>query len=264
MDLGATSLTSQQDQAFLAEGLRLIEKGQRRGVPLRLLGAVAVRLHCPTWRHLYEGMDRPITDLDLMALGKHNVAVQDLLGSQGYVADQDVMRFFGSHRHIYEHPDRPGLKVDIFFGALRFCHVVDFTRRLEIDYPTVSLADLVLEKMQIVEINAKDLKDTLVLLCEHAPSETEKPEHVNLGYLCSVLGNDWGYYHTVTTNLVKTREYLAEMTVFGPEPRRIVSERLDEILQALKAAPKTLKWRLREKVGTKAKWYTDVEEVYRP
>ncbi|RJQ11887.1 MAG: hypothetical protein C4551_00345 [Bacillota bacterium] len=256
-------MTKIEDSTFLAEGLRIIEAARTKSIPLRLLGAVAIRLHCPASTHLLEDMNRPITDLDFMALAKHNVAIQDFLEEMGYVPDEAVMRYYGSHRHIWEHPDRPGLKVDIFFDCLRFCHVVDFTKRLELDYPTVTLTDVLLEKMQIVEINAKDLKDTLVMLCEHGLSEKEEPETINLSHLASVLGNDWGFWYTVTLNLGRCKEYLDGVAAFSPEERRSILSRIDGILAHLHSCPKSLKWKLREKIGTKAKWYTEVEEVHR-
>ena len=69
-------------------------------------------------------------------------------------------------RHAYLHR-QTGLNVDVFADELYFCHRIPFKDRLDLDSPTICTTDLLLEKMQIVEINLKDFKDTIVLMLEH-------------------------------------------------------------------------------------------------
>ena len=70
------------------------------------------------------------------------------------------------NRYYFEHPET-GLGVDVFMNELYFCHRIPFDGRLDLDRPTISTADLLLEKMQIVELNLKDITDTMVLMLEH-------------------------------------------------------------------------------------------------
>ena len=63
-------------------------------------------------------------------------------------------------RHIYLHPET-NLNIDVFSDELFFCHRIPFLGRLTLDSPTICTTDLLLEKMQIVEINLKDFKDTI-------------------------------------------------------------------------------------------------------
>jgi len=250
------------NEKAIAEGLRLVEEAEGQGIHMRLLGAVAIRVHCPRFGHLYENIDRPITDLDVIALGRHNVTIQDFMAERGYEPDPVVMRYYGSSRHIYQRPGDP-LKIDVFFDALRFCHVVDFRQRIALDFPTITITDILLEKMQIVEINPKDLKDTVILLREHGLAPEERKECVNTRYLGELLGSDWGYWYTVTQNLGKVREYAVEGGAFSPEDVQVVTDRIDELRRILEECPKSMKWKLRSRLGTRVKWYTEVEEVHR-
>ena len=74
-----------------------------------------------------------------------------LLDALGYVSDKRML-FMG--RYLFENPDNKR-HIDIFFDKLEFCHIIDFRGRLEIDYPTISLSDILLQKMQIVQTSLK-------------------------------------------------------------------------------------------------------------
>lgn len=188
------------NEEILDIGLELVEQARARGIPLRLLGAVAIRLHCQTHQHLFDQAERPISDLDVMSYGTHRKAVQNLLKENKYIGDEHLIAIYGESRQIYQHPRIAGLKLDVFFDQLKFCHNVPFRGRLELDYPTITMTDALLEKMQIVKINAKDFKDTIILLLEHPPADHHETESLDGAYLSRLLGADWGFYYTVTEN----------------------------------------------------------------
>ena len=143
------------------------------------------------------------------------------------------------------------------------CHVVSWEKgRLEIDKPTISLADLMLEKLQIVRINEKDVKDVMMLLLEHGIGDNDD-EIVNGAYISKLMAKDWGFYYTSTTNLNKVKSLLGEYDALSPDDRDVISARIDELLDMIEKEPKSLGWKLRAKVGTKKQWYNDVEEVER-
>jgi hypothetical protein len=153
--------------------------------------------------------------------------------------------------------------VDIFFDKLNMCHVVSWEKgRLELDKPTISLADLMLEKLQIVQINEKDVKDVMMLLREHAIGADDH-EVVNGAYISKIMAKDWGFYYTSTTNLNKIKSLLGEYDALSPDARDIIAARIDELLLMIEKEPKSLGWKLRARVGTKKQWYNDVEEVER-
>ena len=124
------------------------------------------------------------------------------------------------------------------------------------------LAELLLEKMQIVKINEKDLIDSLVMLREHPLGDTDQ-ETINAAIITSTLGNDWGFWRTVTGNLALLDESLDDYGDLTDEDRRVVRGRIKELEARIAAEPKTLRWKVRAKIGEKVKWYKDVEELSR-
>lgn len=228
------------------------------GVSLRLVGALAFRLHCPAFGSLQEAMGRVFTDIDFAAWGRDRSTVQQALRELGYEEDVQVTRMFGDQRLIF-HDATHARHVDVFFDALRFSHVIPLRDRLDVDWPTVPLAELLLEKMQIVQLNEKDLVDTVMLLREH-PVGREDRETINASVISHLCAGDWGLWRTVTANLRRVQPFAAEARL-GDADREIVRERAAEVLQAIDAAPKTLRWRLRGQVGERVRWYAAVEEV---
>jgi len=249
------------NEEILEIGLELVEQARARDIPLRLLGAVAIRLHCRAHQHLFDQAERPISDLDVMSYATHRKAVQNLLKEKKYVGDEHLIAIYGESRQIYQHPRVAGLTLDVFFDQLTFCHTVPFRGRLELDYPTITMTDALLEKMQIVKINAKDLKDTIILLLEHPPAEHHETESLDESYLGRLLGADWGFYHTVTENLKKVIDYMRQEPFLEAGQMEMVERNAKALLARLAEAPKTVKWKLRAKIGTKVKWYQDVEET---
>lgn len=229
------------------------------------MGALAIRLHSPRYAGLHEKLkrlgDREFTDIDFMTLGKHRRGIRKVLEAQGYEINQPMLRLFGYKRHIYDKP-KSGISLDVFFDKLEMCHTIDFTKRLEVDYPTISLADLLLEKTQIVEINEKDLKDSIVLLRAHDVGESDK-DLINAKYIAELLAKDWGFWYTATTNLKKLKESLVRYDVLTDEDRKDVSEKIRKILEYVEKEPKTMGWKWRARIGQKKKWYREVEEVLR-
>jgi hypothetical protein len=61
-------------------------------------------------------------------------------------------------------------------------HVVKFQNRLHVDSPTIPLAELALEKLQIVHLNEKDVKDMLMLFAaEESRQRMEQMEQIKMG-----------------------------------------------------------------------------------
>jgi hypothetical protein len=163
-------------------------------------------------------------------------------------------------RHVFLHK-QTGLNVDVFADELYFCHRIPFKGRLELDSPTICTTDLLLEKMQIVEINLKDFKDTIVLLLEHPLSHQQSgPKAIDVDYIVDMMRQDWGFYYTFTTNLKRVPDHLSEFSSLAEEGKDIIRARIDALLNTIEAAPKTLGWRMRSKIGTRSRWYQEVSE----
>src|SRR5881396_3179918 len=140
---------------YVNKARALVEEARAQGVEFRILGSLAYRLHCPGHIQLFEEMERDLTDVDLAADGRQRKEARAFLEAHGLVIDLDLLHTTEGKRYAFTDPDS-GMVVDVFFDELFFCHPIPLRDRLELDYPTITLADLLLEKMQIVELNPKD------------------------------------------------------------------------------------------------------------
>lgn len=245
---------------FVEEALNLVRDAEAQGIRLRILGSIAYRLQCPNNLHLFEDTKRVLTDVDFGAEKSQNRAIRDFLKARGYVPDEGIYVASEGARHAYLHRDT-GLNVDVFADELYFCHRIPFKNRLDLDSPTICTTDLLLEKMQIVEINLKDFKDTIVLMLEHPLSHQQSGQKsIDTGYIAEMMRQDWGFYHTFTTNLKRVPEHFGEFPSMQQQQLATIRGRIDELLRVLDAAPKTLGWKMRAKIGTRAKWYQEVSE----
>jgi hypothetical protein len=241
---------------FEGEVTRVVAAGEERGVTLRVIGALAFHHHCPRFGHLQAKLNRVYTDIDFAAYGKQNAQIRELFAALGYDEDLEVNAFHAdAGRLIFNHP-QSGIHVDVFMDRLDFCHPIPWKERLEVDSPTVPLAELLLEKMQIVEINEKDIIDTIMLLREHEIGTSDE-DVINGTRVAELCAAQWGLWRTTTMNLDKVRDYLPHLDL-GDEDRTVVSERVAELRAAIDDYPKGTKWKLRARVGDKVRWYKTV------
>jgi hypothetical protein len=249
---------------FAKEIRRIISEADERKVPLRIMGGAAIRMHCPKYEWMYDQLKRtPKHDMDFVTYSKFRPLTKQLFMDLGYEPYISLMLTGATGRHRQIFNDKDGNKaIDVFLGKLEMCHVIDFEGRLEADSPTVPLAELFLQKLQVVQLNEKDVQDTVILLREHDIGDSDKDE-VNAAYVSSVLAKEWGFYYTVTTNLSKVKNFLQDYKVLTDADKAIVSERIEKIRSRIEAAPKAMGWKMRARVGPSVKWYNLVEEVQR-
>jgi hypothetical protein len=231
---------------------------------MRLMGGFAIRLHCPKFDHLYDKLQRkPALDLDLVTYSKFRPQIKKLFIELGYapMASMALMFSTGTTRQIYT-DEANNRSVDVFFDRLEMCHAIDFKNRLELDSPTITLSDLFLQKAQIVKINEKDIKDMMILLREHTVGDTEK-ETVNMNFIAKLLSDNWGFWYTAKTNLGKVQEFLREYKGLTETDRQDIKSKIEKLLKTIEDEPKSFKWKMRAKIGTSKRWYTEVEELVR-
>jgi hypothetical protein len=254
-----------EQRDYIDQAVALIDEAEKRGIHMRLLGSTAVLLNCPKHVRLFQSLNRVLTDIDLVAYGSQEREIERMLSDLGFnvKGGRGVTMNVFTGRRIFQPISGTKRSVDVFFDKLDFCHPIEFKGRLDLSgYYTITLSDLVLEKMQIVEINEKDLKDTIIIFLEHSLGSDEKNE-INLDRITKPLGEDWGFYYTVTTNLNKVKSYSLRFDVLTEEEKARVAERIDKLLELIESKPKSLKWKLRARVGTKTRWYQEVGEGYR-
>ena len=82
-------------------------------------------------------------------------------------------------------------------------------------------------------------------------------------YILDIMTKDWGFYYTFTTNLKRVPEFIKEFPAITPEQADTLRRRVDQILQAIENAPKSMGWKIRSKIGTRKLWYQEVSEKTR-
>lgn len=245
--------------SFEAEADRLLDAARSQGLVLRLVGAVAFAKRCPGHVHLQDALGRPYTDIDFAAYGKHAQQIRLLLGRLGYVDDAQVFVDSEGSRIVAENPESR-IHVDVFVDKLDFCHMIPWKGRLDLDDSTIPLAEMLLQKMQIVHINEKDIIDTIMLLLEHPLGDSDRDE-VNIGLVSRVCAKDWGWWRTLTMNLDKVRQMADSYSQLGDGEKRRVSQQVELALRRIEEEPKSLSWKMRARVGDRKKWYRDVGDL---
>src|SRR5467141_4181329 len=240
----------------IAEAERISAAARASKVPVKLVGGAAVNLHSPSAREA--PLKRKYGDLDFVASSKQQASVQKLFESLGYQGDRRFNTLNGHQRLLYLDGVN-GRQIDIFIDRMKMCHVIELADRLGGDDACLTPADLLLSKLQVYAVNMKDLVDTTALLLDH-PIADHDNDAINAAYLARLTSEDWGLHRTLQLNSGRVRDAARELDVDAGR----VSQRLDELWAAIDAQPKSLKWKLRARVGDRVSWYELPEEVRQP
>ncbi len=257
--IGMAKQDAEERAQFERELGRIIEASKAKGLILRVLGSLAFQLHCPKMGYLQQEMGRAYTDIDFAGYGRQAEEVRRFMPEIGYAEKKEIFILTEGDRAIFERSD-PEMHVDVFFDKLSFSHVIQWDSRLEVDAPTIPLAELFLEKMQIVKINEKDVIDTIMLLLEH-PLGASDEETTNVSRVAKLCASDWGLWRTVTMNLGKVQRLAPAYDQLTESQKAEIAAKTATALERIEAEPKSLAWRIRARVGDRVKWYTDVDEV---
>jgi hypothetical protein len=238
----------------VAEGERLIGRAADEGVPLRLLGGVGMRLRAPG--ELAPAFRRTYADLDFVTTKKGVGATTGLFRGEGYEAQVAFNALHGGERLLFFDNDHDR-QVDVFVGAFSMCHKIPLDGRIEVDPVSIPLAELLLTKLQVVQLNEKDVRDALALLHDHEVGESDG-ELVNSARVAQLCASDWGLWRTITQNLAACRAFA---DTYDVPDRPTLDERLDALLGRIEDEPKSRAWRMRAKIGDRKRWYDLPEEV---
>ena len=241
---------------LLDEARALVDAATESGVVLRLLGGIAVRVLCPD----LPARTRAGQDVDFGSVASSRRPLTDLLVTRGYIPDKNFNALYGNKQLYFTNPE--GWAVDVLIDKLEMCHTLDFAYRITRMPYTLDPLDLLLTKLQIVELNAKDADDCLRLLVTYPVGELDEPGTMDMRHFRELVGDDWGWWRTVTHNLDRIRTLLA-----GGEREAIAGGRLDPhaqltaLEQAAEQAPKSRRWKIRARVGERVRWYDQPEET---
>ncbi len=248
------------DRAILeAEVTRLVDAAGAAGVTLRVLGSIGVALHCPDSAALLPSFERTYADIDLAAYRAGAKALSSLLTSIGYIEDRSVYIASEGARSILKDPHRR-IHLDIFFDRLEFCHVIPLAGRLEADGPTIPLAELLLSKLQIVQINEKDIVDIILLMLDH-PLASGDADTIDHDRIARLAADEWGLWRTMTQNLGKVDALASSYPQLDDAQRARVLAAAAALKTRIDDEPKPMAWRMRARVGDRRRWWTDVDEV---
>jgi len=240
----------------VAEAERVAEAAKAQGVAVKLLGGAGIHLHSPSAHQA--PLKRKYGDLDYVISSKNRKAALAFFPGIGYEAN-DRFNLMQGDRRLYFFDGSNGKQVDVFIDVIRMSHVIDLRGRLGHEGPCATPSDLLLSKLQIYEVNKKDLVDVTALILDH-PIASNDDEAIDADYVARLACEDWGLCRTLQLNLEKLRHAVSELDV----DQDVVNARLDELWAAVEAGPKPLKWRMRAQVGDRMRWYELPEEVRSP
>lgn len=238
------------------EARRLLAAAEAEGLRLRLIGGAAVRLHVQG--ELHPAFAREIRDIDVVTGKGDGRRAGSFIEAQGYTPNRTFNAMHGARRLLF-YDDDNGRQLDVFVNSFEMCHVLPVGEHLDRDPLTVPLADLLLTKLQIVTLNAKDRSDAYAVLLEHelGPNEVERIDAARIADLCA---RDWGLYRTLQINFERLLGALPESGLDDGH-QHLVAERVTGIATAVESAPKSVKWKARARVGDRVRWYEEPDEV---
>lgn len=236
------------------EAKRVVESAARAGLTIRILGGVAVRMHAPTETPV---LPRRIGDIDLAIRQGGWRALADFLNGSGYAGD-DMFNALNGARRLLFFDVANNRKLDVFVGEFEMCHSIPIAGRLEKEPMTIPLAELLLTKLQIVQLTERDLRDIYTMTYHHQISTGDGSE-IEADFIADLCAKDWGLWRTCTSTI---EQALGRLPDYGmsPEVAEVIAARLSALLKEIERAPKTTRWKLRARVGERVRWYEEPEE----
>lgn len=245
------------DELF-SEMKRLVGAAESSQIHLRAFGGLAVLAHSQTDPRFFQ---RDAPDLDFLAPRNDRQKLEPFFREMGYSPDKQFNLLNGMRRQIYYYDLSHDLHIDILIGDFEMCHKLPLEDRLDVDPVTIPLAELLLTKAQVVQLNRKDALDIISLLFNNEVGDEEKGQ-ISLDRIDWLCGQDWGLYKTTSMNLARVEEIIGENNLpITAAERRLLLERVHKIQKSFDDMPKSLAWQMRDKVGTRVRWYLEVEEV---
>jgi hypothetical protein len=242
----------------LEEAVAVCLAAADQGITVRLAGGLAIQYLTPDFPP--RGGDRQ--DLDMAIESGDRRPLTQFLTERGYIGDKNFNALYG-HKQLYFQSTETSRSLDVLVDRLHMCHTVEFKGRLGRMPVTLDLADLLLSKLQIVELNEKDAQDVLYLAAAYPVSEGDEPGTIGLGRIRPIVGNDWGWWRTLTLNLDRI------IALARGDGRTLIPEggkhdavgQLRAISESVETAPKSMRWKARARLGERVRWYELPEET---
>jgi hypothetical protein len=243
--------------AALATAEQVLSQAATQQVQLKALGGIGCWLHANEHGEDARPYLRDYGDVDVVLPGAASAKLAPFMKQIGLNPVESFNVNGGASRRMYIDPET-GVQVDVFIGSFSMCHEVplDACAFAPDGHPSLSATELLLTKLQVVELSDTDANDAASLLAFH--DIDSNAESIDGARLAAVLAGDWGLWRTVTQNLGKLRER-AERDAF-PARSSTVRENVDRLTGQIDGARKSFKWKARAKVGDRVQWYSEPDE----
>jgi hypothetical protein len=246
-------------ERLVDEAAAIVAAGERAGFPVRVMGGIGIRLLLGS--RLDRAFERPIRDIDLIVRKRDARPAEQLIADRGWTPAREFNMLNGSRRLLFHDPHSEA-QVDVFVGAFEMAHTLPLGDDLSHPGPALPATDLLMTKLQIVELNAKDRTDLYALL-SHCEVRDGDHTAIEPARVADLTARDWGLHHTFELNLQRLHDGIAEGALAAGGAAATVGRAVDAIREAMDSAPKTRGWKMRARVGERKRWYEEPEEVDR-
>lgn len=220
---------------------QIVSDCTKQQIDVRILGSVSLyylQNIDEKWL-MYER--KSIEDIDLIILRKDIDKIEGYFLSNGFEEDQRIKMLFGLNRRTFYKDNN--LSIDLFIDNLMLCQKVEILSRIYINYPTLSVTDLFLSRIQRYGLTDADVADIKAILSNP----------IDLDYISDLCGRSWGWWKTITFN---SNIILNDSRIRGDVKVKNV---LVELLNEVNIHEKTFLWKIRNVFGTSLKWHELVE-----
>ena len=210
---------------------------------------------------------RPGHGLRLLSKGRKDVAAC-LERQRVRAGDRRFNNLNGDRQMYFNAPS--GRPIDVMVNRLTMCHTLDFRPGFGSLPLTVDAVDVLLSKLQIVELNEKDAWDTVQLLsglplpggragtpaagsaAGHRHRPVRQAARRGLGLVA--------HGHREPGQAARAG-WRRTPRLLPPEPPFDPLAQARQLAEIAEAAPKGMKWKMRANVGDRVRWYELPEEV---
>ena len=260
LEVIAPVMKNQIEPVLRDEAERILDACEEAGVEVRLLGGLAIQISLA--ERIDPAFARTPGDIDLIASREHCSRFESLIEELGWSPERQFNALNGARRFLFRDPGDPERKIDGFIDAFEMCHKLPLVDRFPTHTRLLSPADLLLTKLQIIELNSKDRNDCYALLVGFPVTAGDGPDVISAGWIAELLARDWGLNHTVELNLDRLTDQAAA-TGLGDAKLEGIYGAIETLRTAITEAPKSRGWKMRARIGERKKWYEEPEEVDR-
>jgi len=243
-----------QRDLLLQRAKEVIDSCEKDGVTLRLIGGAAIAIIAEEGSKIFS---RQYKDADYFGISSQSSKISSALEKLGMTPNKRFNALHGSIRLMFYDPTLE-TTIDVFLDEFNMCHKIILKNRLSIMKYTVPTSDLLLSKMQIVKMTENDYKDIMALLHDVDVGDRDDEHTLDSNYIAKLLSDDWGFYKTFSINVENVKK-LASSNF--KDYSAIIAQKLDKLMEAVERHPKSMRWKMRSKVGEKVKWYEEPEDV---